>query len=327
VRKDAVEKATVARAADEAAECRRLAELLDLDVVGIVRTRDGRTRTAWWSAPDAAPLPLELGDVLEGRARDWIACPNGDDVVFVHLTPTSPVRSVRTLAAMLSKQVAADGAHPDRGGVAPEDPVARERARLAYAIHDGLTQIVTASVLELEWLARRTDLDPAQATAALEEAAAQLRAALEEIRGILNGLSPQDPGTAEPLEELLEGVMRRWQLPTSWTIDGDLHAVPTPVLEAASSVIRESVANAAKHSASKDVAVSVHATRDAMEVKVEDDGRGFEPSGTGLAIGHLGLEMMRRRVAEVHGTLDIESSPGQGTRVVARLPVGQGDEP
>jgi signal transduction histidine kinase len=99
------------------------------------------------------------------------------------------------------------------------------------------------------------------------------------------------------------------------------------VLDAASSVIRESVANAAKHSASKDVAVRVHATRNGMEVRVEDGGQGFHSSGTGPHAGHLGLEMMRRRVAEVHGTLDIESSPGRGTRVVARLPVGQGDRP
>ena len=58
-----------------------------------------------------------------------------------------------------------------------------------------------------------------------------------------------------------------------------------------------------------------------VEVTVEDHGKGFEPTNTGLRAGHLGLEMMRRRVATVHGTLDVKSAPGQGTRVVARLPV------
>jgi len=89
----------------------------------------------------------------------------------------------------------------------------------------------------------------------------------------------------------------------------------------------ESVANAAKHSASTDVAVKVQATPRSVEVQVEDRGRGFGPSESGPHDGHLGLEMMRRRVEEVRGTLDIESSPGRGTRVVARLPVGdEGDE-
>jgi signal transduction histidine kinase len=317
------------RAPDEAAECRRLAEVLDLDVVGIVRTRVGRTRTAWWAAPGSGPLPLDLHEVLEGRVTGWIVCPQGEGLVFAHVTPRSSVRSVQTLAAMLPT-LAGEGAQlapPDRDGVVPDDPITRERAKLAYAIHDGLTQIVTASVLELEWLARRTELDPSEATAALATGATELRKSLDEIRAILTSLSSQDEDTADPLEELLKGVMERWQIPASWSIEGDLHAVPAPVLDAASSVIRESVANAAKHSASKDVAVRVHATRNGMEVRVEDGGKGFQPSGTGLHAGHLGLEMMRRRVAEVHGTLDIESSPGRGTRVVARLPVGQGDRP
>lgn len=321
--------AATTRAHDEAAECRRLAELLDLDVVGVVRTRDGRARTVWWAAPDSGPLPTDLDLILEGRTADWIVCPRGDDLIFAHMTPRSSVRSVQTLSAMLA--TLADGGIPSIPGtadVAPtDDPVAEERARLAYAIHDGLTQIVTASVLELEALAREATTDPMGAAAAVTRAAAELRRSLDEIRAILDNLSSRHVGPEDPLEELLRGVMERWQIPASWSIEGDLQGVPAPVLEAASSVIRESVANAAKHSASKDVAVRVHATRTAMEVRVEDEGRGFQPSGAEPRAGHLGLEMMRRRVAEVHGTLDIESAPGRGTRVVARLPVGQGDGP
>jgi len=216
----------------------------------------------------------------------------------------------------------------DLGGVAPEDPVARERTRLAYAVHDGLTQVVTASLLELEWLARRVDVQPAEATNALERGAGELRKALEEIRDMLATLSPETPSGADRLDDLVRGVMERWQLPATWSVEGDLHPVPSRVLEAASAVIRESVANAAKHSASREVIVRVSATADALDVLVEDRGRGFQPATTGLSDGHLGLEMMRRRVAEQGGRLDIESSPGNGTRVAAWLPVrNQGDEP
>jgi signal transduction histidine kinase len=96
------------------------------------------------------------------------------------------------------------------------------------------------------------------------------------------------------------------------------------VLDVATSVIRECVANVAKHSDSHEVAVDVQASASGVEVRVEDGGRGFRPERAGLHAGHLGLEMMRRRVAEVNGTLRVESSPGNGTRVVARLPVDQG---
>jgi len=206
-------------------------------------------------------------------------------------------------------------------GVAPSDPIERDRTRLAYAIHDGLTQIVTASILELDWLARQAAVGPADAIEALQGAAGQLREALDEIRGVLATLTPDDNGVAPSIEELVREVTERWQLPATWSVEGDLHSVPAPVLDAASSVIRESLANAAKHAESDDVQVRVQASPRSVKVSVEDHGRGFHPAGTGLLAGHLGLEMMRRRVAEVHGTLDVESAPGKGTRVVARLPL------
>lgn len=206
-------------------------------------------------------------------------------------------------------------------GVAPVDPVERDRTRLAYAIHDGLTQVVTASVLELDWLTRQAATGPAEAVEALQAAAAHLREALAEIRGVLATLTPNDEGDPPSIEDLVREVTERWQLPATWSVEGDLHDVPEPILDAASSVIREGLANAAKHAHSREVRVRVQASHRSVEVSVEDHGRGFHPAGTGLHAGHLGLEMMRRRVAEVHGTLDVESAPGQGTRVVARLPV------
>jgi signal transduction histidine kinase len=306
----------------DSSECRRLAELLNLDAVGVVRA-DGRRRVAWWASPGADVVPLER--ILDGTATGWVALPRGGDLVFAHLPEGSSARSVAALSAMLASLAGetADPAVGELGGVAPEDPFDRERMRLAYAIHDGLTQVVTASVLELEWHARRADIAPGEAVEALNAAAGELRVALEEIRSVLAGLSPDGGGSAEPLEELIKGVIERWQLPASWSVEGDLKAVPAPVLDVASSVIRESVANAAKHAGSAEVAVKVRVTRNELEVRVEDEGRGFRPTGTGLDASHLGLEMMRRRVTELNGTLDIESSPGKGTRVVARLPVSE----
>ncbi len=311
-----------------AAECGRLAELLHLDAVGTVRSNGGRRRVAWWRAPASASLPMSLDDILEGRTDGWIAFPRSDGVVFGRLTADSTARSVAAVTAMLgSLSNEAESEPPSLGGLAPEDPVLRERTRWAYAIHDGLTQVVTSAILELEWLTDRIASEPGEALSAIGETKTELRKALNEIRRMLTSLSPQEPGTQEPLERVVEGVMERWHLPAEWSVEGDLHAVPRSILDAASSVISESVANAAKHSSSRNVAVRVRASRSGMEVRVEDSGLGFTKDAVGLHAGHLGLEMMRRRVAEVDGTLDIQSSPGKGTRVVARLPVGQGEKP
>ncbi len=212
-------------------------------------------------------------------------------------------RAVRTSSIALAADVA----------------VERDRAMLAYAVHDGLTQVVTASLLELEALARRAEIEPAEATAALHEAGRELRRALGEIRDVLAMLTPPENGTAESLERTLGSVLDRWRLPATWSVEGDFTSVPSPVLEVASSVIREAVANAAKHAQTDRVSVRVHASGGAIEVAVEDHGKGFEDGPT--SAGHLGLQMMRRRVADAHGTLDITPAEGGGTLVVARLPI------
>jgi len=207
-------------------------------------------------------------------------------------------------------------------------PVDSDRARLAYTIHDGLTQVVTASVLELESLAHRAEIAPSEAAEALRQAVLELRRALDEIRGVLANLTEVTPATAQPIEDLVRSVLHRWQLPATWSIEGDLAEVSPSVLEAASSVIREGIANAAKHAGGREVAVHVLASDRSVEVSVEDHGRGFESSQREPAAGHLGLDMLRRRVADVHGTLDVRSAPGKGTRVVARLPrYEQGESP
>ncbi len=310
-------------------ECKRLARLLHLDGIGAVRNEHGRRRVAWWTAPGSAPLPMSLDDVLEGRVDGWIACPQPGGVVFGRLTAESSVRSVSALAAALDPLTeGADAQPPTRGRLEPEDPALLERTRWAYAIHDGLTQVVTSAILELECLTDRIASDPNEALKVIDGTKTELRKALDEIRRMLASLAPQGSGAQEPLESVVDGVMERWHLPAEWSVEGDLQAVPRSVLDAASSVICESVANAAKHSSSRHVAVRVRASQNGMEVRVEDGGRGFQKDGIGSNGGHLGLEMMRRRVAEVDGTLDIQSSPGKGTRVVARLPVGQqGEKP
>jgi signal transduction histidine kinase len=315
--------ATIASREADAAECRRLAGLLNLDAVGVARMRGGHRRVVWWASPTATVPPLER--ILEERAPGWMTFSRGSEVVFAHAAEGSAVRSPDALSAMLATMLGERSEQVLALGLAAEDPIERERARMAYAIHDGLTQVVTAAVLDLEWHARRAEISPEEAVDALSSAASELRRALDEIRSVLASLSAEDEGADQPLDEVVRDVLDRWQLPATWSVEGNIKAVPRPVLEAASSVIRESVANAAKHSASSDVAVRVRASRDAIEVRVEDRGKGFHPKETGPHAGHIGLEMMRRRVAEVNGTLEIGSSPGKGTRVVARLPVnGQG---
>jgi signal transduction histidine kinase len=91
-------------------------------------------------------------------------------------------------------------------------------------------------------------------------------------------------------------------------------------------VVREALANAAKHSAASNVTVTITAEDSRLTVIVGDAGRGFTPQEERAARvdHHLGLDMLRRRVQEIGGEIKIESQPGKGTRVIAQLPIDGG---
>jgi signal transduction histidine kinase len=203
-----------------------------------------------------------------------------------------------------------------------------ERSRLAYALHDDLTQTVTGAVLELESLRRRIERDPQEAIAVLENSKMEIRRALAELRATLFDLSQSTDSTeqAAPLGRYVEDVVKRWRLPARVAVQGNLSHVPPRVLSVAYTVVREALANAAKHSATTNVTVTITADEHMLAVMVGDAGRGFTPQQEQAARSdhHLGLDMLRRRVQEIGGEIEIESQPGKGTRVIAQLPIDGG---
>jgi signal transduction histidine kinase len=197
---------------------------------------------------------------------------------------------------------------------------------MAYALHDGLTQTVAGAILELEALAKRIERDPAEALEALQNSKTEIRKALGELRGMLFDLSPQPEEQRTPSESLtryVDDVVKRWRLPARVAVEGDLSAIPARVLSVAYVVIREALANAAKHAAGRNVTVTLSAGNEDLTVIVGDSGRGFTPQDELAAreANHIGLDMLRRRVGEVGGKLRVESRPGKGTRVIAQLPI------
>jgi signal transduction histidine kinase len=168
--------------------------------------------------------------------------------------------------------------------------------------------------------------DPAAAIQALAASKSEIRKSLSELRVLLFDLqrdSSADSRSDEPLTKYVNDVVKRWRLPARVTVTGDLREVPKPLLGAAYVVIREGLANAAKHAGASRVSVWVNAVPDELTVEVADTGRGFAANATpNEGPGHhFGLGMMNRRVTEAGGTLDVQSAPGKGTKVVARLPV------
>jgi signal transduction histidine kinase len=202
----------------------------------------------------------------------------------------------------------------------------RERTRMAYALHDGLVQTVVSAVLELEALKKRFERDPGTALESLDTSKAEIRRSLAELRSILFDLSrsaAEVERAPEPIARYVEDVVRRWRLPAQVSVEGNVNTVPGRTMAVAYVVIREALANAAKHAGSGKVEVRLSASEEDLFVSVHDGGRGFTSDDERAAreAHHFGLEMLRRRVREAGGELSVESRPGRGTAVVARLPI------
>ena len=101
-----------------------------------------------------------------------------------------------------------------------------------------------------------------------------------------------------------------------------LPRLPAPIELAIYRVVQEAIANVVRHSRATRLSVAARLEDDVLAVWVIDNGRGFRPEQlVDTEHSHLGLVSMRERAAFARGRLDVESSPGRGTRLCLRVPI------
>jgi signal transduction histidine kinase len=184
-----------------------------------------------------------------------------------------------------------------------------ERRRLERDLHDGAQQHLLGLAAALTAAMARTT-DP-EATAAFRTARAQLGQVLAELRDLAHGIHPAalaQGGLAAALEEVAE----RLPLAIELTVPPDRVA---PDVEATAYFVAcEALTNAVKHARAASAAVTVRFTGDRLEMEVSDDGAGgADPEGRGFA-------NIMDRVSALDGDTVVESPPGEGTRILVRIP-------
>jgi two-component system NarL family sensor kinase len=190
----------------------------------------------------------------------------------------------------------------------------RERRALAEALHDDVVQTL---------LAVRQDLVEARTQSSLHNALAHLDGTLDQLRGAIKTTHPSildHVGLEVALATLTEvssaGGRRRAQVEVQAEAVGFHDRLIF-------SLVRELLANAAKHAAAESVVVRVTRTGNDIELEVTDDGRGFGDWARAehLAEGHIGLQVAAERVEGVGGSLEVDAAHTPGARVVASLPI------
>jgi PAS domain S-box-containing protein len=208
-----------------------------------------------------------------------------------------------------------------------------ERRRVAYEVHDGLTQLAISTHQHLQAFATNHPPGTTAGEAELDRLRLLARQTVEEARRVIEGLRPtalDEFGLGVAVRQQLEELERDgWQ--TSYEEDLGEERLPSEVETALYRVAQEALTNARKHADAARAHVALRrSTPEMVRLEVADEGRGFDPSSLSQnAAGpgeQVGLSSMRERVALLGGVLELKSKPGAGTTVIAEVPLSRPSE-
>lgn len=198
-----------------------------------------------------------------------------------------------------------------------------ERRRIASELHEGTVQELAGVSMSLAAKADALHATDPAAAGALREGAASTRRGVRALRSALMGIYPptvQRAGLPAALSDLAaplagDGVTAEVDVGEDVSLSPELESL---MFRAA----KEAIRNVATHARATNVQVRVRADDGHVVLEVVDDGIGFSPAqaSEARADGHIGLELLDDLAREAGGTVDVSSTPGEGTRVRVEVP-------
>ncbi|HYF94099.1 MAG TPA: sensor histidine kinase [Symbiobacteriaceae bacterium] len=196
-----------------------------------------------------------------------------------------------------------------------------ERRRLAREIHDGPTQLLNSVVLRIDVCQRFFDSDLQRLKDELQQLKELVRLSLQDVRKIIFDLRPMaldDLGVVPALRTFLKDYQARTGVETDFSVFGNDRRYDPAFEIAIFRIVQEALTNVYKHAGAARVWVKVE-TAGGREIKVQvkDDGAGFDPAEVkpGVAGSKFGLVAMRERTELLGGSMEVQSAPGQGTKL------------
>ena len=244
-------------------------------------------------------------------------------------TGADPYRDPQLEQIVVSFNAALDQVESDRDRIhdlvnrviaAQED----ERKRIARELHDDTSQVLFAQLLRVSAMKNSDNPEVRTVAAQLEDMLAESMEAVRRLGHELRPPSLDDLGLREATGALVQRMSDRSGINITYTANG-LRGRTDPAIELVLyRVAQEALKNMWKHAHATEASLTLNCREEAIELIVEDNGRGFDPSkenpsdGKGLGLGVFG---MQERVDLVGGTLDIRGDRNPGTRVHAWIPL------
>jgi signal transduction histidine kinase len=268
-----------------------------------------------------------LGYLIAASVLDN-ASPRADVATFVVAFPMADVLAGLGAAVATNALVRYVDLSVEVVASAQRSAAASERARLARELHDSVAKTlrgVSFAALALPASLRRQPALAEQLAATVSEGAT---AAAREARELLEGLRLDAPD--RDFAETLREICRRWAQSSGIPVDLTLARVDPPVAVRyeLTRILHEALRNVEQHAHARRVEVRLSLGPGSVRLSVRDDGTGFEvpddPS-TLSRLGHFGVVGMYERARSVHGVVRLTSTPGRGTTLDVRIPIGAGD--
>ena len=197
--------------------------------------------------------------------------------------------------------------------------VVEDRDRIARDLHDTIIQDLFAVGLSLQGLATR--LEGGSASTTLDTAVDSLHRAVEALRTYIYQLRRSDDlrlSLGDQIHDIVDRMGHAYPADVRFVADGELLDMEPIFEEEIIKLVSEALSNALRHSLADSIDVHTRVRDGVFELRVSDDGVGFDVDDTPHGMGILN---MRERARRLGGVVDLQSSPGDGTAISFRIPV------
>lgn len=197
-----------------------------------------------------------------------------------------------------------------------------ERAWLAKELHDGLSQNLALLAVNLDQLWQHPPEKPTQVSKRMKELFTRVNELAQDVHRLSHGLHPsilETLGLVTALKSFCRELEHTKKLATH-LIAHDVPPLPKEVALCLYRVVQEALQNVVKHSGAKQATIEIMVAGDEIHMCIADDGKGFDLSSK-TTVDSIGLAGMRERIGLVHGEIQWETKPGQGTTVRVSVPI------
>jgi signal transduction histidine kinase/sugar lactone lactonase YvrE len=282
-----------------------------------------------WTEPDPA-RSVDYANLAAGRYRFAVRAVTADGRTSpreadVHFEVLRPFWARWWFIALMLGALGAVAMAVHRTRVARAVELERVRTRIASDLHDDIGASLSKIAI-LSDIAQQAGAAPDETRGTLVRIADTSREMVDSMGDIVWAINPKRDHLADVVQRMrrfasdalaARDIAFTFEAPT----DGTSLALGADLRRQAYLVFKESVNNAVKHAGCTAVGAALRVAGNRLQLEVRDNGRGFDPSAAPEGPGGNGLASMKRRAAELGGTLELDSRPGAGTTVRLDVPL------